>query len=120
MRLAAFVFGTALVLLGATGFLITAEGNHPFHAWGMLVITFGGLLVLGVIYERLHGQGLTLRVANVRITGLRNQEQYDELLNQIRSVTKAGGGNDEQQAEIIRVATNAGFSAREVDPREDV
>lgn len=120
MRVAAFTFGIAFVILGATGFLITAEGHHPYHAWGMLVITFGGLLVLGVTYERLRGQGFSLRIANVRITGMRDHAQYDELLQKLRPIANEHRAADEREAAIIRTATEAGFQARVVDPLEDV
>ncbi|MCH2160378.1 MAG: hypothetical protein MK085_00745 [Phycisphaerales bacterium] len=116
MRIAAFAFGFSLLVLGVAGFVITVENRHPFHAWGMLVIIFGGILMLGVLQAGLRRKSLSMRLGNVRISGIQDARQMATLKDQLLGSASGFSTPDERDAAIIRAATDAGLEASIVEP----
>lgn len=116
MRIAAFAFGFALLVLGVVGLVMTIEAKHPFHAWGMLVITLGGLLMLGVLQAGLRRKTLSMRVGNVRISGIENAEQMAAFKTQLQDLTSGLTNPDERDAAVVQAATDTGLDATIVQP----
>ena len=116
MRMAAFTFGFALLALGVVGFIMTVESLHPFHAWGMLVIIFGGILMMWVLQSGLRRKSLSMRLGNVRISGIRDADQMAALKSQLLASAEGFSSPEERDAAVIRAATDAGLEASIVEP----